>query len=429
MSLHATSNISLQDAVQEAEDRFVAANPESRSAWQDACTVMPGGNTRTVLYFDPFPLTLVRGEGAMVHDADGHAYLDFLGEYTCGLLGHSNSVVKAALEKKLQNGINMGGPGIHDAAFAAALCNRFPSLDRVRFCNSGTEANLLALNTARAWTGRDVIMVFDGAYHGSGLSFPKGGSNFGLPFDFITCSYNDTAKASALIAQHKDTLAAILIEPMLGSGGCVPGNIDFLTMLQTESQACGALFILDEVMTSRLSPGGLQQKLGLAPDLTTLGKYLGGGMSFGAFGGRAEIMDRFDPREPDAWMHAGTFNNNVLTMAAGLAAVTEVLTDDALARVNDLGDQLRDQLNAVANKAGVPINVTGIGSLMTIHVKDNDPDLLKLLQLDLIAAGQYIARRGMIVLSLPMTEADTIGLVDAFAEFVDSRSGLLKGQI
>ena len=216
-----------------------------------------------------------------------------------------------------------------------------------------------------------------------------------------------------------------MIEPMLGSGGCIPGDINFLKTLQTEAKACGALFILDEVMTSRLSPGGLQQKLGLQPDLTTLGKYLGGGMSFGAFGGRAEIMDRFDPGKPDAWMHAGTFNNNVLTMAAGLAAVTEVLTDDALNRVNALGNQLRDRLNQIADDAGAPVHVSGIGSLMAIHFKNPDPDLLKLLQFDLIAAGYYLARRGMIVLSLPMTDTDIDGLVDAFAEFVESRAGLL----
>ena len=427
MTLSATQNISLEGAVAEAEDRFVAANPESLKAWQEACASMPGGNTRTVLYFDPYPLTLVRGEEAVVHDADGHSYVDFLGEYTCGLLGHSNAIVKAALEKKLQDGINMGGPGIHDAAFAAALCNRFPTLERVRFCNSGTEANLLALNTARAWTGRDIIMVFEGGYHGSGLSFPPGGSNFGLPFETVVCPYNNMEVARSLITRHEDELAAVLIEPMLGSGGCVTANVDFLEMLQAETKACGALFIFDEVMTSRLSPGGLQKKLGLEPDLTTLGKYLGGGMSFGALGGRADIMDRFDPRHPDAWMHAGTFNNNLLTMAAGLAAVSEVLTDEALNRVNALGDRLRDHLNEVANKADAPINITGDGSLMTFHFDFGNPDLLKLLQLDLIAAGQYIARRGMVVLSLPMTEADTDGLVDAFAEFVDTRAGLLAG--
>ncbi|MBT3788952.1 MAG: aspartate aminotransferase family protein [Alphaproteobacteria bacterium] len=425
MNLPSTPNVSLADAVQEAEAGFVAANPASQAAWQEACASMPGGNTRTVLYFDPWPLTLVRGEGAAVWDADGHGYVDFLGEYTCGLLGHSNEVVKAALEKKLQNGINMGGPGIHDAAFAQALCNRFASLDRVRFCNSGTEANLLALNSARAWTGRDLIIVFEGGYHGSGLSFPKGGSNFALPFETLVCPYNDADAARALIAQNKDKLAAVLIEPMLGSGGCIPADVDFLKLLQSEAKACGALFILDEVMTSRLSPGGLQQKLGLDPDLTTLGKYLGGGMSFGAFGGRAEIMDRFDPGQANAWMHAGTFNNNVLTMAAGLAAVTEVLTDDALNRVNALGDQLRDRLNEVADDAGAPVHVSGIGSLMAIHFENQDPDLLKLLQFDLIAAGVYLPRRGMIVLSLPMTETDIGDLVDAFAEFVESRAGLL----
>jgi glutamate-1-semialdehyde 2,1-aminomutase len=150
-------------------------------------------------------------------------------------------------------------------------------------------------------------------------------------------------------------------------------------------------------------------------------------MSFGAFGGREEIMQRFDPRHADAWMHAGTFNNNVMTMAAGLAAVTNVLTDEALNRINELGDRLRDRLNAVAEAAGAPVEVTGTGSLMTIHCRQG-PAFHDLLQFDLLAAGQYIARRGMLALSLPMTEADADGMVAAFSEFIDSRTGLMLMQ-
>lgn len=427
MSLAVATNVSIDEAVREAEERYVAANPNSEAAWQTACQSMPGGNTRTVLHFDPFPLTLVRGEGARVWDADGHEYVDFLGEYTCGLLGHSNPLVKAAVEAKLQNGLNMGAPGVDDGAFAAALCERFPAFDQVRFCNSGTEANLLALNTARAFTGRDLVMVFEGGYHGSGLSYPPGGSNFSMPFETVACPYNDIDAASAIIAADGHRLAAVLIEAMQGAGGCIPGDPEFLKALRAETKKCGALFILDEVMTSRLSPGGLQQKYDLAPDLATVGKYLGGGLSFGALGGRSEIMERFDPRRPDVYMHAGTFNNNVLTMAAGLAAVTHVLSDDELNRVNALGDGLRDRLNEIAQ--GLPLSVSGVGSLMTIHFPAGDPALGKLLQLDLLAAGQYLPRRCMIVLSLPMVKADTGRFAAAFGEFVESRSPLLEGSV
>ncbi len=425
MSSPQSANISLEEAVREAEAAYVTANPESKAFHARACAAMPGGNTRTSLYYEPFPLTIVRGEGAYIWDADGHKYVDFLGEYTCGLLGHSNPVVLAAVAEKLKGGLSMGAPGVDDAAFAAAICDRFPTLDLVRFCNSGTEANMLALNTAREVTGRETVMVFEGAYHGSGLAFPPGGMNFTQPFDFIVCPYNDIDAARSLIADNRDRLAAVLIEGMQGAGGCNPGDPDFLTALQEETQSAGALFIMDEVMTSRLSPSGLQGKYGLSPDLTSLGKYLGGGMSFGAFGGRADIMERFDPGHESSFMHAGTFNNNVLTMAAGLATVTQVLTDDALNDLNARGDALRDKLNAIARDAGAPVEVTGVGSLMTVHFPGGDPGLWDLLQFDLFAAGYYIPHRGMIVLSLPLTDDDIGGLAAAFGEFVETRRAVM----
>ncbi len=427
-------NVTLESAVEEAERRYVGANPESRQRYERALSVMPGGNTRTVLYYDPFPLTFTGGEGATLWDVDGHLYRDFLGEYSAGLYGHSQPAIRRAIAGALEDGIVLGGPNRYEADLAAELCRRFPSLDLVRFCNSGTEANLLSLSVARTVTGRPKAMVFDAAYHGSMLYFGAT-SPMTIPVPWVIAPFNDSAGTQALIERHAGELAAVLVEPMQGSAGCLPADRAFLADLRESCTRHGIVLIFDEVMTSRLSPGGLQAALGIVPDMTSFGKYLGGGLSFGAFGGRADIMARLDPRRPDALMHAGTFNNNVLAMAAGLAGLREVLSEEEIRRVNGEGDALRDRLRRIAERHALPVQVTGVGSLIGIHfsarpvrsIRDlagPDPDLprrraglMKLLHLDMIAHGQYFSRRGYISLSLPMVAADFDGLAAAFGEF------------
>ena len=324
-------NADIDAALSEAKETYVARNPKSFARFIEATAVMPGGNTRTSLHYDPFPVAMVKGEGCRLWDADGAEYIDFLGEYTAGLYGHSHPVIRAAIDRVLQSGINFGASNMLEPGFARAVCQRF-GLDRVRFTNSGTEANLMALATACAFTKRRSVMVFRGGYHGGVFTFATGGNPINAPFDFVVAPYNDIDGTLALIGQHGDHLAAIILEPMMGGGGCIAAEPAFLHALREAASRIGAVLILDEVMTSRLAPGGLQSLRGVQPDLTTFGKYIGGGMSFGAFGGRAEIMDLFDPRRPDALPHAGTFNNNVLTMAAGLAGLTEVYTPDAAGR-------------------------------------------------------------------------------------------------
>jgi glutamate-1-semialdehyde 2,1-aminomutase len=436
-------NADLGAALQEAEIRYRTANPGSMAQHGEALRAMPGGNTRTVLFYTPFPLVWERGEGATLRDVDGHAYTDFLGEYTAGLYGHSDPTIRNAVRDALDHGLVLGGPNRYEVPLAQELCRRFPSLDRVRFCNSGTEANVLALSAARAATGRSAVMVFDGGYHGSVLYFGRGGSPLNLPVPWIKARYNDIDAATALIRQNADDLAAVLVEPMLGSGGCVPADREFLEALRDSCDRHDVALIFDEVMTSRLSPGGLQQTLGIRPDMTTLGKYLGGGLSFGAFGGRAELMDRFDPRRSNALPHAGTFNNNVLSMAAGLAGLTRLFTPEAAMQLNRRGEQLRERLNGLAAGYGVPLQATGIGSLLNLHFRRDsirspadfwgeDPqrltrraDLLALFHFDMIEKGQYLARRGFISLSLPVTDAHLDALCAAVEEFLQTRRSIL----
>jgi len=223
---------------------------------------------------------------------------------------------------------------------------------------------------------------------------------------------------------------------MLGSGGCIPAEVPFLAALREETRRCGAFLVFDEVMTSRLSPGGLQGAYGIFPDITTLGKYLGGGMNFGAFGGSREIMSRFDPRSPNAFPHAGTFNNNVMTMAAGIAGLSEVFTPEAAIAFNARGEALRQRLNSRAEVSGVAIQFTGIGSMMTVHMcrgkisspagAKSDPALKDLFYFDMLDAGIWMAKRGMINLSLPLTDDDIAHLESAVDEFIQSRGRLLQ---
>ena len=436
MTLAVGRNITLEDALEDAEARYVAANPKSRARHAEAARTLPGGNTRSILFYPPFPVTLVRGEGAKLWDLDGHVYTDFLGEYTAGLYGHSHPVIQAAVKKALADGIVLGGPNVYEARLAELICARFPSCEMVRFCNSGTEGNLNALSGARALTGRSHILVFEGAYHGGMLSFAHGNAASNIPFPYLFARYNDLEGTRALIEAHGHELAAIIVEPMMGAGGGIAGEPAFLQGLRAAASAHGIILIFDEVMTSRLSPGGLQAKLGIVPDMTTFGKYLGGGMSFGAFGGRREIMGRFDPSRPDALPHSGTYNNNVLTMAAGVAGLSEVFTPEAAEALTATGERLKARLNALGDRHGVPVQVAGVGSILCVHFQAQpirEPDdtahtraaARALFHLEMLKRGFYVARRGFLALSLPLTEQDCDAFCDAFEDFLATYGALL----
>lgn len=429
-------NAKLEDALLEARETYARRRPLSRARHEAALRVMPGGNTRSVLFHGPFPLTAVRGEGCRLWDADGHVYVSMIGEYTAGLFGHSHPAIRAAVLRALDTGVNLTAHNAFEARFAALVCDRFPALEMVRFTNSGTEANLLALAAAKIATGRGTILGFQGGYHGGLMTFAGGGNPVNVPHRVVLAPYNDADAAAALARAHAADLAAIILEPMLGGGGCIPASDAFLHALRALATETGALLIFDEVMTSRLAPGGLQELVGVTPDLMTLGKYVGGGMSFGAFGGRADVMALFDPRRADAVPHAGTFNNNTLTMSAGIAALEEIYTPAVAIAHNARGDALRDALNAAIAMRGLPMCVTGRGSMMAFHFTAAAPRdaaaaaaghqaLKELLFLDLLERGWYVARRGMVALSL-MVDADACdGFVAAVEEFLDLRAPLI----
>jgi glutamate-1-semialdehyde 2,1-aminomutase len=428
-------NIDAAAALAEAEELYRARNPKSLAQHQAACAALPGGNTRSAIHVDPFPLTMARAEGARLWDLDGHEYVDFLSEFTAGIYGHSHPAIRQAITAALDGGLNFGAHNATEARFAAAICARFPSIELVRFTNSGTEANLMAVSAARAITGRPKILVFEGGYHGGVFYFRGHGSPLNAPFEYLLGRYNDLASVEALVSPYRAELAAILVEPMQGTTGCIPAERSFLSGLRALASDTGALLIFDEVMTSRLAPGGLQELHGILPDLTTLGKYVGGGISFGAFGGRADIMERFDPRRRDAFQHAGTFNNNVLTMNAGLVGLTELYTPERARALNAWGDGLRERLNAVVRRHGLAMQFTGLGSMFSVHMTDapvrsqEDAErgnalLRDLFYFDLLARAIWFAKRGMFALSIALDENDGDKLVDAVEEFADTRARL-----
>jgi glutamate-1-semialdehyde 2,1-aminomutase len=441
MALRPNQVIAAELAAVEAQ--YTARHPKSAERHAFATRHLPGGNTRTVLHYSPFPLTWAGGNGNRLTDIDGFEYVDLLGEFSAGLYGHSNPIVRDAMLRAIDSGVVLGGPNQYEARLAEAMRARFPSMELVRFANSGTEANLFALSAARAVAGRQRVMAFAGAYHGGVFDFGTTGAVLNVPFDWLVGSYNDVVGTREAVRAGARALAAVIVEPMLGKG-CIPGTREFLGMLRSETASNGVLLIFDEVMTSRLSPSGLQGVLGLTPDLTTVGKYFGGGASFGAFGGRRDIMQRFDPTRADCFAHAGTFNNNVISTAAGLAGLTEIFTPRECARVNALGDDLRKRLNEASTRRQSGLRATGVGSLIGLHfvrpgaspqpagtqthdraLEDALGAMRSLFHLEMLERGYYFARRGYMALSLPTTEPDCLQFADAVDEFLTRRGPLL----
>ena len=431
-----------QEAYNELARSFAARNPNSKEVFDKAVQSMPGGNTRSSIYYDPFPVSIARAEGARLYDKDGHEYVDILGEYTAGLYGHSEPLIMDAIKDALSRGLSYGSHHEDEQKLAELVKGRF-KLDLLRFTNSGTEATLMALSVAKYYTGKKKIMVFGGSYHGAAFIFKGNKTNaVNAPHEYVIAKYNDITSVQNLLntPENKDDVAAIIIECMIGAGGAIPADRAFLEGVRREATKAKTVLIFDEVMTSRLySGGGIQSQLpeDMRPDLTTLGKYVGGGMSFGAFGGKRQIMELFDPRKPNHLQHAGTFNNNVLTMAAGRVGLEQIFTADRAKQLHARGDKLRTSLQDASR--GTLMKVTGIGSLMCFHFIDTpvedikspedtaneDKTLAGTFHLFLLEKGYYISRRGYIALSLALGEPELIGFCNAVVDFLQTYRSLL----
>ena len=416
----------------------------SRALHEKAVAVMPGGTTRTTTYFDPYPLYIERGEGCRVWDADGTERIDMLGNYTAMILGHAHPKVVEAIRKQAARGTGFAAANPIEVQLATLLCERVPSLDAVRFCNSGTEATMFAMRLARAFTGRPKIARMEGGYHGTHdyaevsthPAVAEAGppdapiarpDSMGTPAwaleQTVVLPFNNPDAAEAIIRREAGELAAVILEPIIGAGGVIPATVEFLERLRNVTRELAILLIFDEVISFRVAPGGAQQLYGVTPDLTTLGKIIGGGLPVAAFGGRADVMELLDPRREPNIAQGGTYNGNPLGMAAGYATMTE-LTPDVYEDLNRKGARVCEQLTEVFASHGVAVQVNGAGSMLALHFTSApvvdyrtmaaaNKKRTRELFLGLVNHGVLMAPRAMGALSTPMAEPDIQEFIDA----------------
>ena len=353
----------------------------SKELYAEALRLMPGGVNSPVRAFRAVggePVFFARGEGPYVWDVDGNRYIDFVASWGPLILGHAHPAVVEAVCRAARQGMTFGAPTEAESTLARMILEAFPAMERVRFVNSGTEAAMSALRLARAYTGRPKVVKMQGGYHGHAdallVQAGSGVATFGLPDspgvtegmarDTLVVPYNDLAAVEALFAQIGDEIAAVIVEPVAGNMGVVLPQEGYLEGLRRLTREHGALLILDEVITGfRLAYGGAQTLWGLAPDLTCLGKVIGGGLPVGAYGGRAEVMALVAPEGPV--YQAGTLSGNPLAMAAGIATLEELRKPGAYERLAALGRRWAQGLAARAKEAGIPLQVNAIGSMMT----------------------------------------------------------------
>ena len=371
-------------------NRYLELTPESRNIWEESKTYLPGGDSRNSIFWKPYPIFITSASGSQVIDADNVDRIDFINTMTTMILGHGPTPVINAVEKQLQHGLAYNAPNLHQVTLAKLLCSRVPGFDKVRFTNSGTEATLNTLRAARAFTGKSKFAKAEGGYHGTHDSVSvsirvdptlagsghkpaamasSAGLADGVVEQVVVLPFNDTASSKAILEQNAHDLAAVIVEPMLGSVGMVPATPEFLQMLRDFTTDNNIVLIFDEVISFRVGSGGCQEHYGITPDLTSLGKIIGGGFAVGAFGGRDDIMELYDPTRGPQVGHAGTFNANPITMLAGFVTL-EQLTPEVFASLSETTEYLKRGIREVCSKQELPVQVTGLGSLFGIHFTD-----------------------------------------------------------
>jgi len=354
-------------------------NTKSALAYQAAQSVLAGGVSSPVRAFGAVggtPRVIGKAEGAVLTDLDGRCYLDYVASWGPMILGHADERVKAAASKVLSKGWSYGAPCEPETRLAARIVSDLPSIERVRFVNSGTEAAMSAVRLARGFTGRDLIVKCEGCYHGHAdgllVQAGSGSTTFGVPSSAgipeamssatLLVPYNDLGAAGALFREHGARIAAFLVEPIAGNMGLVPPATGYLAGLRGLCEECGALLVFDEVISGyRVGLGGAQGLYGVLPDITCLGKIIGGGLPVGAYGARAEIMEQLSPVGPV--YQAGTLSGNPLAMAAGLATLEALQEPGVYARLEAGSARLAEGLATAARKAGVSIYQTRVGSM------------------------------------------------------------------
>lgn len=425
--------------------QYMHLTPGSHAHFEQASRIIPAGATRSLNSWWPYPIYLREGHGCEVLDIDGREYTDFLNNYTASVLGYAHPYVTAALIEQLSRGSSFAFATELELTLAQLLTERIPSVERIRFTGSGTESAMFALRLARTFTGRTLIAKMEGGFHGTydGLAvsvrpdLSHAGSiehpialpeSLGLPpqvvDDVLVLPFNHFAATQSLIERYADRLAALIVEPILGVGGMVVPERGYLTFLRELCTQHGILLIFDEVITLRLAPGGAQAYYNVQPDLTIMGKIIGGGFPIGAVGGRRDVLalfeprgghDMYDPRSGGPLLYqGGTFTGNPMTLVAGSTTLQHI-TSLVYTHINNLGETLRSQLTQLFQELHAPVTVTGAGSLFNIHYTDSvihdfrttrtaDSVRQQELFLGLLNEGIIIAPRGMGCISSPMTD-------------------------
>lgn len=425
----------------------------SRSAqlYQRARRSIPDGASRSLALIRPHPIYVTSGKGAWVTDVDGHQYLDANNNFTSIILGHADPIVNEAVTQRLAGGTAFAMGTEAEIELAELLVERVPSIERIRFCNSGTEAVMGAIKAARAFTGRPMIAKIEGAYHGTydhaETSLGAGPDTWGrddapdsVPYavgtpgsvaqEVTILPFNNSAASRTILERCGDQLAAVLIDTLPSRVGLPDVDVEFLEVVFTTARAQGALVIMDEVISLRLGLGGNQGRLGLQPDLTSLGKIIGGGFPVGATGGRADIMDVFAAVDGKraAVPSGGTFSANAVTMVAGHACMNQ-LDEASFTRLEEIGNAIRLGCREVFADHGLDWQITGEGSLFRVHphgrpirsyrearLSDTETGVMDALQKRLLERGVYFPGYGLGCMNLATTDADVAHFVEAMAD-------------
>ena len=426
--------------------KYRAPAAVSRELYERASRVMPGGNTRHSVALAPYPIYARSGSGCRVTDVEGEERVDFLNNYTSLILGHAHPQVTEAVQRRAAFGTAFTMPTPEEVELAELLAARVDYIEQTRFCNSGSEAVMLAIKAARAFTGRGKIAKFEGAYHGlydyaevsegptpndwgeanAPASVIEPGTPASVASDVVVLPWNRPEVCRELIERHKQELAAVLVDPMPLGIGMIAPRAGFLEGVREQTERCGILFIADEVLNFRLSYRGAYYASGIAPDLATFGKIIGGGFPVGAVAGSRRVMSVFDHTGVLKVHHGGTFNANPVTMAAGLETMRQMVPE-AFDRLNGLGEYVRDRLRRLFCDLNRPAQVCGSGSMFVAHLSAEE--LIDYRSLrgfsrtnpvygnlchKLLEYGFILSPRGIFgCLSTPMTEAELDGFVDA----------------
>ena len=437
------------------EQLYRSLTPTSHKYFLEGRKYLTGGDSRSPLFHPPYPVVLEEGEGCWLLDLDGNKLLDFTGNHTSLVLGYKHPRVLDAVRRQLEKGTVFPGVTVPQVRLAELLCERVPSFERVRFANSGTEAVMNAVRAARAFTGRHKIAKVEGGYNGSWddvmvSTHPSGEqagdvvrpvaapASLGLSPDstdnVLVLPFNEVEAAAQLIEQQGEHLAAIIVEPVMGSAGMIPAEQGYLEMLRELTERFGILLVFDEVISFRVAYGGAQEHYSVTPDLTCLGKLIGGGFPLGAFGGRSDVMAMFDPSHGRPRIpHPGSYNANPISLVAGETTLG-LLTGEAIRLLNRRGESLRQQIRMAFEDAGLPAQVTGLGSLFAVHLTSQpvksyrdtmgaDSDLRHRIFLGLFKEGVLIDPRGVGCASVAIGEAEIDYFVDALRTVLRTLAG------